>query len=127
RHTISKRDWSSDVCSSDLYYLSRPLPSLYQSCHYIKPKCSQVHAPLISFSADNMNRCPMEIKCAAQLIFQIPFIAEVHQLGIIDEHDECRRPYTDLRTVKDIQTMSAFIGRRRVHAYAVDDHFIECA
>src|SRR5699024_11942499 len=25
RHTISKRDWSSDVCSSDLHYLGHPL------------------------------------------------------------------------------------------------------
>src|SRR5699024_11894341 len=25
RHTISKRDWSSDVCSSDLHFLSHPM------------------------------------------------------------------------------------------------------
>src|SRR5699024_12040673 len=49
RHTISKRDWSSDVCSSDLKYLlslnlvHRRIGGL-ESC-YICDKCSCLCSP----------------------------------------------------------------------------------
>lgn len=69
----------------------------------------------------------MEVKRAPQLIFQISLITEVHQFGVIDEHDEGRRSNTDLGTVENIQTVSGLACRRRVHADAVDDHFIESA
>src|SRR5207247_8391198 len=33
RHTISTRDWSSDVCSSDLVSTSRPAPEEFASVY----------------------------------------------------------------------------------------------
>src|SRR5690625_206533 len=73
-----------------------------------------------------MNRRTGEIESAPQLVLKISSVTEVHQFGIIDEHDECRRPDTHLGGIEYVEAVSALIGRRGVHADAVHDDFIEC-
>src|SRR5699024_11527334 len=46
RHTISKRDWSSDVCSSDLLDL---LGRLAQKSHNLLGNCLDIHAVSLPF------------------------------------------------------------------------------
>src|SRR5699024_484033 len=53
RHTRSKRDWSSDVCSSDLKYMSWPcwfvLSNLYIYQSFDSSYCSPLHTFLSDF------------------------------------------------------------------------------
>src|SRR5699024_11301996 len=52
RHTRSKRDWSSDVCSSDLRYgRANPRPEKYVTC----PRVSSTASPTTSGSGRHLH------------------------------------------------------------------------
>src|SRR5690606_24693020 len=50
RHTRFSRDWSSDVCSSDLLITVpvRPLPKALRGCHRAISLCQQVYCLLVA-------------------------------------------------------------------------------
>src|SRR5438105_7043594 len=48
RHTSSTRDWSSDVCSSDLYPIARPTHTISNAtCHNLERGTHQVVAAIL--------------------------------------------------------------------------------
>src|SRR5574339_132727 len=100
--------------------LFSPLLNL-QSLILELPPTNDFLLPTFSFSLlpsplrDNADRRPQKTVFRTDLIFQVPQIGKVHQLGIIDIDHERRRIGTDLGAVEHLQLPSRVGGRSEEH------------
>src|SRR5699024_11660336 len=84
RHTRSKRDWSSDVCSSDLnlgrlYFFHGEETFLLH--HYLAQMKKQLLDPLTeSFNFHRLDNETFDIRSFADAVENLPMMAE-HKIG----------------------------------------------
>ena len=76
-----------------------------------------------------MNRGPRKVKGLPNLVFQVPFVGEVHQLWIVNKDNKGRWGRCHLRRVKDPQTLAVLrwrrVGSNRVHNNVVQNRRLD--
>ena len=98
-------------------------------CFIILPQLAPVRKRELFFifavaAHEDAYRRARKIETAAQRIFKIALVAEMHKVGVVDLDDESRRRDRNFRDVKQFQLFAEF-GGRLAYADCVLQHFVE--